>query len=189
MIGILAKLAKAAKLAQTAEAAIDVASNKLGPKEGGGTGSDPSGEGDPSPSGDGESVAPPEKSEFDLQIEAGVPDPRKLLSASDVESIIGKRVRGVSVVGTDDCLVCDYLCKDRSGTVLGLHVTKTMPWEGFDTEIEKKEIFDDLGEAAFRGGRQIYVRAGDDLVFWIHTAGEVMVDMAVRAARLVLGRL
>ena len=30
MIGILAQLAKAAKLAQTAEAAIEVASNKLG---------------------------------------------------------------------------------------------------------------------------------------------------------------
>ena len=64
----------------------------------------------------------------------------------------------------------------------------TTPWDYYDTEIPKKEVFADLGDAAFRSGRQIYVKFGET-VFWIHTAGEVMVAPAIAAARLVLERL
>ena len=177
MIGLVAKLAKAAKLAQTAEAAIDVASNRIGGGEKRSDGAEAAQE-------------PQDKtpSEYRALLEQGVPDARELLTADEAERIIGKRIRGISLAATDDCLVCDYHCKDRAGTVLGVHVSKTMPWEEFDTEIVKKEIFENLGEAAFRGGRQIYVNAGDT-VFWIHTAGEVMVKMAVDAAQLVADRL
>jgi hypothetical protein len=174
MIGILAKLAKAAKLAQTAEAAIDIASNKLGP--GGEAGAKPAAPADDVPSA------------YRALLDAGVADVRELLTAEEAGRLIGKRIRSASLAATDDCIVCDYHCKDRAGTVLGVHLSKTMPWEGFDHEIAKKELFDDLGDAAFRGGRQIYVKTGD-CVFWIHTAGEVMVETAVEAARLVVGRL
>ena len=175
MIGILAKLAKAAKLAQTAEAAIDVATNKLDSK--------PAGSAPAAEKSEGEV---PE--EFRAMLESGVPDPRELLPAAKVEEIIGKPVRSVSLAATDDCVVCDYNCKDRAGTVLGLHLSTSMAWDEFDSEIAKKEVFDDLGDSAFRGGRQIYVKAGET-VFWIHTAGEVMVNMAVEAARAVLAQL
>ena len=62
MIGLVAKLAKAAKLAQTAEAAIDVASNKLAP------GDEKSGDGESSeknPAGAAEHEPEVKISEFD----------------------------------------------------------------------------------------------------------------------------
>ena len=169
MIGILAKLTKAAKMAQTAEAAIDIASNRISQDS-------------------GEKKLAGVTDDFEPMLEAGVPDPRELLTADEVAEIVGKRVRSISLAATADCLVCDYHCKDSSGTTLGVHVSNSLPWAGFEAEIEKKEIFDELGDAAFRGGRRIYVKSGDT-VFWIHTAGEVMVDMAVQAARLVVPRL
>ena len=74
------------------------------------------------------------------------------------------------------------------GRTARVHLPSGQQWEYFDSEIPKKEIFQDVGDAAFRGGRQIYVRVGE-AVFWIHTSGEVMVDMAIEAARLVARRL
>ena len=177
MIGIVAKLAKAAKLAQTAEAAIDVASNKLSPGEDS-TGAPDSG------------LAPEADLPADYQalLDSGIWDARSLLTAPEAEKIIGRPVRGRTLSGRDETLICDYLCRDRASTVIGVHLPSTLPWEHFDSEIPKKEIFQDVGDAAFRGGRQIYVRVSG-AVFWIHTSGEVMVDMAIEAAKLVAGRL
>ncbi|MFT4548578.1 MAG: hypothetical protein ACI8XO_004899 [Verrucomicrobiales bacterium] len=173
MIGILAKLAQAAKLAHGAEAAIDVASKRLVP---GGGAADPS-------------MPAPELDPAYLKlVEGGLPDARKLFSAKDAVRIIGKRIRNVALAATDDCLVCEYHCKDRAGTVIGVHLSKTLPWEGFEGELVKRETFADLGDDAFRSGRQLYVKQGE-IVFWIHTGGEVMVAMAVEAARIVLANL
>lgn len=177
MIGIVAKLAKAAKLAQTAEAAIDIASNKLAPGE------------KPGKPG-GMEGAPVDEvpAGYRALLDAGTPDPRDLLGAAEAARIVGKPIRKTSLAGRDGVLSCDYRCDDRADTTLGVHVEATRPWEYFDSEIAKKEIFQSVGDAAFRGGRQIYVKAGER-VFWIHTAGEVMVEMAVEAATIVAKRL
>jgi len=177
MIGLVAKLAKAAKLAHTAEAAIDLAANRIAP----------SAKLDPTSAG----AHPPvdaAPADYRALLEAGAPDARGLLSAAEAAQIIGKPIRKTSLAGSDGTLQCDYRCNDAAGTTLGLHIATTQPWHSFDSEIAKKEIFHDVGDAAFRGGRQLYVRSGET-VFWIHTAGEVMVGMALEAARLVAGRL
>ncbi|MGI9244888.1 MAG: hypothetical protein ACR2RV_29060, partial [Verrucomicrobiales bacterium] len=120
-------------------------------------------------------------------VEAGGLDLRQLLSAEEATKLIGKQVRRTALAADGDNLSCDYHCADRAGTVLGVHVPLSQGWDHFDSEISRKETFADLGDDAFRGGRQIYVKFGDT-VFWIHTAGEVMVAPAVEAARLVLRR-
>ena len=173
MIGLLAQLAKAAKLAQTAEAAIGVASSKLSPAA-------------PTAAGVGSEGDLP--AAYQAMIEAGGPDLRQLLSAEDASGLIGKKVRRTALAVDGETLSCNYHCADSAGTVLGIHIPLGKSWEHFDSEIPKKETFTDLGDQAFRGGRQIYVKCGDT-VFWIHTAGEVMVAPAVEAARLVLRRL
>ena len=178
MIGIVAKLAKAAKLAQTAEAAIDVASSKIG-----------AGDSPEKPSeGEKESTVAELPAGYQALLDTGVPDARRLLSSAEAARIIGKPIRKILLSGGDGVLACDYLCGDRAGTTLGVHVAVEERWDYFDTEVPKKELFDDVGDAAFRGGRQIYVKAGET-VFWIHTAGEVMVNMALDAARRVVRSL
>ena len=173
MIGLLAQLAKAAKLAQTAEAAIGVASNKLG-------GATP--------------TAPPAKPEggipaaYRAVLDGGGLDVRLLLTEGDAAGLCGKPIRRTELVADGGALACDYHCGDPAGTALGVHVSLDEGWEFYDSEIPKMEVIAGLGDAAFRGGRQIYVKYGD-IVFWIHTAGEVMVAPAVDAARLVVARL
>jgi hypothetical protein len=183
MIGLLAKLAKAAKLAQTAGAAIDVASNRIAPDRASASGS----------AGDGAQATPPAAAgdvpdAYRAMLDAGARDARELLSSADASRISGKPTRKIALGGADGYLMCDYHCDERANTILGLHVSATIPWEQLDTQITKREVFDDVGDAAFRGARKIYVRAGDT-VFWINTAGDVTIGMALEAARLVVGRL
>lgn len=181
MIGLLAKLAKAAKFAHTAGAAVDVASNKLGSSD------VPAGSAANSTE---ETEEPVDDTPLDYEtlLEAGVPDARELLSAGDAAKMIGKRIRKVALTATDDFLMCDYLCRDRANTALGVHLSANTPWHYFDTEITKKETFEGIGDVAFRGDRQIYVKVGET-TFWINTAGEVTINMALEAARLVVDRL
>lgn len=178
---MLAKLAKAAKFAQTAGAVMDVAANKIASPDGEDGSCEPPGEA----SAEAGDHVPPE---YRRLLEAGAPDPRALLSPEDTARIVGKRARKVALAATEDILMCDYLCRDRAETTLGVHLSAHTPWHYFDTEILKKETFEGVGDAAFRGDRKIYVKAGKT-TFWIHTAGEVTISMALDAARLVVDRL
>jgi len=197
MIGLLAKLAKAAQLAKQAEAAIDVASNRIDGKKPEKKGDDGETK-EETPASETASKPEPEPAkkkpvdntpaEYRAVMEAGAKDARLLLTAEDARTITGKRVKATILAAHDEYLICDYACKDRAGTTLGLNVSATLTWEHFDAEIPKKQIFEGVGDAAFRGSRQIYVKAGD-VVFWIHTAGEVTIKMALEAANLVVRRL
>lgn len=173
MIGLLAQLAKAAKLAQTAEAAIGVASHKLG-------GATPT-----APTAKPEDGLP---AAYRAVLDGGGLDVRQLLTKSEAAGRCGKPIRRTELVADGKSLACDYHCGDQAGTALGVHVSLDKGWDFYDSEIPKMEVIAGLGDAAFRGGRQIYVKCGD-IVFWIHTAGEVMVAPAVDAARLVAARL